>query len=120
MDKMCDYTRVHEQKTAGFQLSHDGSTSRCWKLQMMFSHFPSLCLHVVQALLQVPSSAFLLSDFPSTTVGCSQVYRGTSKLELFSMSVTLSSLEPPTNLLLLHSVINLVINEDVEQYGTQY
>jgi len=38
IDKICDYTRVHEQKTPGFQVSHDIRTSRCWKLQVMVSH----------------------------------------------------------------------------------
>lgn len=103
---MCDYTRVHEQKTPGFLLSCEDSTSRCCKLQMMFSHFlPSLYCHVVHALLQVLSSTFVPTDFPGATVGCPQIYRGTSKLELFSMSMTVSNLEPPTNLLMLLDVV---------------
>ena len=107
------------KKHLGVQLSHDGSTSRCWKLQMMFSYLlPSLYRHVVQA----PGAEFCIlpTDFLGATVSCLQDYRGTSKLELFSMSMTLSSIEPPTNLLMLHFVINLVINEYVEQYEGQY
>ena len=107
------------KKHLGVQLSYDGSTSRCWKLQMMFSYLlPSLYHHVVQA----PGAEFCIlpSDFLGATVSCPQVYRDTSKLELFSMSMTVSSLEPPTNLLMLHSVINVVINEYVEQYEGRY
>lgn len=60
-----------------------------------------LCLHhhMVQALKsRVPA------DSPGAAVGCPQVYRGISKLEQLSMSMTLSSLEPPTNLPMLHSL----------------
>lgn len=95
---MCEYTRVHEQKAPPVQLSHDGSTSRCCKLQVMSSHLlPCLHHHMVQAL-----KSRVLTDFLGAAVGCPQVYRDTFKLELFSMSMTLSSLEPSTNLAILH------------------
>lgn len=98
------------KKHLGVQLSHNGSTSRCWKLQMMFSDLlPSLHPHMVQALLQVLTSAFLPADLPGTTVVCPQVYRGISKLELISMSTTLSGTTYKFVDVVLF-VINLVIN----------